>query len=92
MRIKDALKGTLIAVAAASMFTACGGDESEPTGNQAQTVMCGGVNDCAGKGACGGAGHDCAGQNSCAGKGWVELSADECADQGGENLGEVKAS
>ncbi|MBW2733110.1 MAG: hypothetical protein JRH20_12020 [Deltaproteobacteria bacterium] len=92
MRIKDALKGTLIAVAAAGMFTACGGDENEPTEIQSQTVMCGGVNDCAGKGACGGATHDCAGLNDCAGKGWVEVSAKECTNQGGENLGVAATS
>lgn len=45
---------------------------------------CHGVNECKGKGACGGGGnHDCAGQNTCKGLGWISLTQPECAAKGG---------
>ena len=86
MNFKDALKGTLIAVAAAGMFAACGGDEGTAGQQQGQTVQCAGINECAGQGACQGAGHDCAGKNDCKGKGYLEVSKAECAEKGGTEI------
>ncbi len=85
--MKSHVKGALIATAVAGMFIAKGalaqgyGDKGEKA--EAAKVHCEGVNECKGKGACGGAGHDCAGKNACKGKGWIELSADECKAKGG---------
>ena len=45
---------------------------------------CHGVNECKGKGACGGKeGHSCAGKNSCKGKGWLSMTKKECKDKKG---------
>jgi hypothetical protein len=84
--LKEITRGIVIAGAAAMLFTtgACGGDEDTNTENQNQVVKCEGVNDCAGKGACAGEGHDCAGKNGCAGKGYVEITKGECDKQGGK--------
>lgn len=50
-------------------------------------VRCSGVNECKGKGACGGAnGSSCAGNNECKGKGWVLVTAKECKDKKGTIL------
>lgn len=86
--LKEITKGLMIAGAAAMLFTAGGcGDEDDPgTSSQNQIVKCEGVNDCAGKGACAGAGHDCAGKNSCKGKGYVEITRGECTQQGGKEI------
>ncbi len=51
---------------------------------EAKKVKCEGVNECKGKGECGGATHDCAGKNECKGKGWIELGAEECTAKGGK--------
>jgi hypothetical protein len=49
-------------------------------------VRCGGINECKGKGACGGPNSSCAGTNECKGKGWILLTAKECADKKGTVL------
>jgi hypothetical protein len=78
-------KGLAIAAAAAALFaskvTLAGSHEG---GTEAKKVKCEGVNECRGKGECGGATHDCAGKNECKGKGWVEMSAAECKAKGGK--------
>jgi hypothetical protein len=51
-----------------------------------EMVKCQGVNECKGKGACGGADHTCAGQNECKGKGWIKISQAECEEKGGEAI------
>lgn len=82
------MKGFVIASAVASLFAASAlADDKAPkkdTKEAAAKINCGGVNECKGKGECGGAGHDCAGQNACKGKGWVSLAEKECKAKGGK--------
>lgn len=52
----------------------------------AADVRCSGVNECKGKGACGGANTSCAGTNECKGKGWILLSEKECKSKKGTIL------
>lgn len=83
--------GTMIALAAASLFAAaCSkkGDDSStktaPAVEKTEKVFCQGANECKGKSACKTAENTCAGQNGCKGKGFVEVaSADECKTKGG---------
>ena len=87
--MNKSMKGFVIASAVTSLFatSALAGDKAAPKKDTKQTtamVSCGGVNECKGKGACGGAGHDCAGQNECKGKGWISLSEKECKAKGGK--------
>jgi hypothetical protein len=91
--MKQGIRGALIASAVAMMFAAnaChAGDKatgSAASGDSggATKVKCVGGNDCKGKGACSGAGHDCQGNNSCKGKGWIQTSsAEECTARGGK--------
>jgi len=79
------MKGAVIATAVAGLFLARGAQAQmgESGGKAEAKVKCQGVNDCKGKGSCGGGGHDCAGQNSCKGKGWIEMSAADCKTKGG---------
>lgn len=72
MKIKGALLAS--AVAGAMALTACG----SPTSTNTQEVKCSGINECSGKGACNGDGHDCAGKNECKGKGWVKTTKADC--------------
>ncbi len=79
-------KGTLIAGAVASMFAmgAFAADKAAPAaapakdGKDAAKVKCVGLNECKGKGACGGAGNDCAGKNACKGKGVTPMTEADC--------------
>ena len=80
--MKQTIKSALIATAAASLaltaFAAC---SDTGTKTDDQKVKCSGVNECKGKGACKGDGHECTGKNTCKGKGWVEkANAKECTD------------
>ena len=78
------MKGAVIASAVASLFLAKGALAADQAGGKAEAkVKREGVNECKGKGACGGGGHDCAGQNACKGKGWIELSDADCKAKGG---------
>ncbi len=61
---------------------------SAKAGKASADVRCEGINECKGKGACGGAHHDCAGNNECKGKGWVLVSATECKEKKGKVVGE----
>ena len=81
--MKTHVKGALIAGAVASLFIAKG-VLAQQGGKAEAKVHCEGVNECKGKGACNGAGHDCAGKNACKGKGWVEMSAADCTAKGGK--------
>jgi hypothetical protein len=85
----------LIAAAVASLFA--GGafaDPKTPAKKDAKDtvaqVKCTGVNECKGKGACGGATHDCAGHNECKGKGWVTLAEKDCKAKGGTVVADAK--
>lgn len=79
-------KGMMIAAAVAGMMFAgrvMATDAAAPT-EAPKKVKCSGVNECKGKGACGGATHDCAGKNECKGKGWISVDTEkECTDKAG---------
>lgn len=50
---------------------------------------CHGVNECKGKGDCGGVRSDgtkysCSGNNECKGKGWLGMTKEECDQKGGQ--------
>lgn len=82
--MKGHVKGAVIATAVAGLFLAKGALAQYGEAKKAEAkVHCEGVNECKGKGACGGAGHDCAGKNACKGKGLIDLSADDCKAKGG---------
>jgi uncharacterized membrane protein len=82
--MKSSIKGAVIATAVASLFAAkVAVAEQHESGQAAKKVHCQGVNECKGKGECGGAGHDCAGNNQCKGKGWISLSEADCKAKGG---------
>lgn len=87
--MSKSMKGFVIASAVASLFatSAMADDKAAPkkdSKDASAMVNCGGVNECKGKGACGGPGHDCAGNNECKGKGWISLSDKECKAKGGK--------
>lgn len=51
----------------------------------AATGECWGVNECKGKGDCGGPdGSSCAGTNECKGKGWKKMTEADCKEKGGQ--------
>jgi hypothetical protein len=78
------LRGILIASAALGLLGgAAATAAAESDGGE---VMCGGINECAGKGECAAVdgSHGCGGKNSCKGKGWVSVaSAEDCEKKGG---------
>jgi len=79
--------GLIIASAAASLILsgavgARASSHAEKGGGD--KVMCEGVNECKGKGACATAQSSCAGENACKGKGAVPLTKEECAKKGGK--------
>jgi len=75
---------TAAALAALAMGGCAGGGGKmhahgdAPKADAGKTGECWGVNECKGKGACGGVGHECAGGNACKGKGWLTLTKPEC--------------
>jgi len=84
-------RGTVIALGVAALFgTGTALAESSADGHAAHDgkknakVACTGVNECKGKGQCGGAGNSCAGSNECKGKGVMMTSAEECEKKGGK--------
>lgn len=89
--MKNTTKGLILmsAVAAMTSFAADKPVKGKEMKEVAQ-VSCEGVNECKGKGACGGVGHDCAGQNECKGKGWISLSAADCKTKGGKVVADKK--
>ena len=91
--MKSIVKGAFLATAVAGLFFAGGSalaDHHEKGKKSGETVKCEGVNECAGKGACGGDAHSCAGKNECKGKGWIKLSKAECEEKGGTIKGDEK--
>jgi uncharacterized membrane protein len=80
---------TLMALAVAALLTQSAGCASAARADDGeQVVKCKGVNECKGKGACGGTNkdgslHGCTGQNDCKGQGWIEVPSKECASRGG---------
>lgn len=89
--MKISTKGVLMLSAVASL-AAYAGNKPAPAKDkkEAAQVRCEGVNECKGKGACGGATYDCAGNNECKGKGWILLSDADCKAKGGKAVGEGK--
>lgn len=80
-------KGLVVASAVAALFASKAAVAGSHEGKaEANKVKCEGVNECKGKGECGGATHDCAGKNECKGKGWIEITAEECKAKGGKIL------
>ena len=84
--MKRSTKGILIATAAAGLFLtgavqANAGSHEE---GKAKDVMCEGVNECKGKGACATGDSSCAGQNECKGKGVIKMSPEDCKAKGGK--------
>jgi hypothetical protein len=82
--------GTLIALAAGSLFAAAcskGMDSPSTTptmGEKTAAVHCMGINSCKGHGSCKSAKNACKGQNSCKGEGVMNTaSAEDCTSQGG---------
>ena len=89
--MKNSLSGAAIASAIISLLAtqALAADPAPPKKHDKEPakVRCGGVNECKGKGECGGASSSCAGTNGCKGKGWVfRASAKECTSKGGTVL------
>ena len=81
--------GVIVASALAAMFSfaAHAGDAAPAKDKGGDGVMCSGINECKGKGACGGAGmaNECKGKNACKGKGVQAMKTEkECADKGGK--------
>ena len=80
------VSGALVASMVAGLFAAnaVAADKAPPKKTTSTKVKCAGVNECKGKGECGGATHACAGHNACKGKGWVTKDSDQaCKDAGG---------
>ena len=89
------LRSVAIASAVAALFSAsASAGEKAPAGKKYTKVelkvACLGVNECKGKGECGGGGHDCAGENACKGQGWIQLAAKDCKAKGGKVLDTTK--
>ena len=80
-------KPALVA-AALLCSSALAGDKAPKKDNKQAPaqVRCSGVNDCKGKGECGGANSSCAGTNECKGKGWVLAAEKDCKSKGGKVL------
>ena len=80
--------GTLIALAAASLFAAAckknaGSDTMAHPADKSAQVACAGVNACKGMGECKTANNGCAGQNGCKSQGIVNMSEEKCRADGG---------
>lgn len=82
------MKKTLLVGTVAALFGCAGGAQTAkaPSGTQAATVRCQGINACKGQGTCAGNGHPCGRHTPCKGQGWLSVSAEECAAKGGTVL------
>jgi hypothetical protein len=79
------MKNAVLATAVASLFVsgaAFAKDKSEK--KAASKVMCTGINECKGHGACKSASNACKGQNGCKGQGVTETSEKDCGAKGGK--------
>lgn len=78
MNTAHALKGLLLATAAAGMFATAGlSSAADKMGSNEGKIHCNGVNSCKGTGDCKGV-NACQGQNSCKGKGFLFMTAEDC--------------
>ena len=77
--------GTVLALAAATMFTSGLVVSSTVFAADAATVHCVGGNSCKGTSECKTAKNDCKGHNSCKGQGWTNAKSEKaCTDAGGK--------
>lgn len=87
--MSSTIKIALISSAITGLF-ACstsGSDPKSPSGTEAATVRCQGVNSCKGMAECSGNGHPCGKHTPCKGQGWVSVpSAADCVAKGGTVL------
>ena len=88
--MKNTTRGLALLTAVASLSAFAGDKPAMKPMKEEGKVSCAGVNECKGKGSCGGVGHDCGGQNECKGKGWISLSAADCKKKGGTVLADKK--
>jgi hypothetical protein len=88
--MKNPLSGLAIASAVAALLagSALAADKAAPKkdAKEPAKVRCGNINECKGKGECGGATTSCAGTNECKGKGWIQVSEKECKAKKGTVL------
>lgn len=87
--------GTMIAIAAASLFASACSKKDDSSSNSTQpaektaAVHCDGINSCKGHGSCKSAQNACAGQNGCKGKSFVKTATeDDCKTKGGTVVAE----
>jgi len=82
----QSLRGAALAALVASLFA--GGAAAAHPGHgkdKAKGVKCAGINECKGKGECGGADSACRGLNDCKGKAWITVASKKaCEDKGGK--------
>ena len=77
--------GTVLALAAATMFTSGLVVSSTAVAADAATVHCVGANSCKGTSECKTAKSACKGHNSCKGQGWTNAKSEKaCTDAGGK--------
>ena len=88
--MKSGVTGTILAMAAATMFLAGAANAQEAAGSSSSSgakpaqVKCMGGNDCSGQSACKTATSQGPHQNSCKGQGFLMTSTEkECKDKGG---------
>ncbi len=90
-------KSSIVAGTVASLFAmgAYAGDVKAAPAKDAKEaaaqVKCVGLNECKGKGACGGAGNACAGKNECKGKGVTPTTEADCKAKKGTMVADAKA-
>ncbi|TMA87050.1 MAG: hypothetical protein E6J65_16365 [Deltaproteobacteria bacterium] len=79
------MKNAVLATAVASLFVSGAAfAEGKKEKKAASKVMCSGVNECKGHGACKSANNACKGQNGCKGEGLTETSEKDCKAKGGK--------
>ena len=81
--------GTVIATAAAAVFSGCvsHSDTRLAANSQEAKIKCQGINSCNGTSDCRSATSSCAGRNHCAGDGWLFVeSVQACKSKGGSIL------
>jgi hypothetical protein len=79
------MKNAVLATAVASLFASGAAFAKGKTDKKASSqVMCEGINECKGHGACKSASNACKGQNGCKGQGQTETTAKDCKDKGGK--------
>jgi hypothetical protein len=79
------MKNAVLASAVASLFVSGAAFAKDKTAKKAgEKVMCAGVNECKGHGACKSASNACKGQNGCKGQGLTETSEKDCSAKGGK--------